>query len=385
MDTTTQPTHLRGVPILAGVTAMLALALAGCSTGAAPSSSADEWMFLTTGQDSDLVLSGGAELDGTSLALDGATGYATTPAPADFDTTASFTASAWVSVGEGMAPYSAALSQIGDVAASFYLGWTEGAFSFSMKDADTNDEGHTTRAVADAGATDPDAWVHLAGVFDADAGTIALYVDGEEAAVSDFDAPIRVEGDLVFGGAQAHSAPSDFWDGAVTGVTLTDAGLDAASVAASMDDTRPSGDPPVHDGADPSTYGDGILNGTWDAPLTDESFIADVENEAGLGPLSAMRLGFDEAEWWLGFVFGDEVWEVGGIPEGDNGVFTIDGESLTTDNGSALVTYAWTLEGDDLTLVVTDCRAGGAVCEDIDDVRLVTERTYTRSGTDASS
>ena len=87
-------------------------------------------------------------------------------------------------------PFATALSQVGEVAAGFFLGTAEGVPAFSMKDADTNDEGHTTRAMAEE-PLDPDEWVHLAGVFDADKGEISLFIDGKQAAVTPFSAPFQ--------------------------------------------------------------------------------------------------------------------------------------------------------------------------------------------------
>jgi hypothetical protein len=72
------------------------------------------------------------------------------------------------------------------------------------------------------------------------------------------------------------------------------------------------------------------------------------------------------------------------VPEGDGGVFAVDGVTLTTGNGSSEATYGWSLEGDTLRLTLVDCQSSGSPCTDIDMVRFITERTWTRSGTDPS-
>jgi hypothetical protein len=378
----------------AGVAALTGASLlfVGCASSPAGDPAEEPasrtWTLLTTDADQPVALQGGAELAATVLVVDGLSGHASSPAPAELDTTGSFTVSAWVALG-GEQPFATAVSQRGEVAGSFYLGVAEGRFAFSMKDADTNDEGHTVRATGAVAEVDADRWAHLAGTFDDDAGTITLYVDGAEAATTAFDAPIRVRGDLVIGGAQSHAEPSDFWPGAVAAVSLMSGRSDQDDVLAVMEATRPSGEPPVRTGPDPADQAAGALRGTWDYVYTadERALLAETlgpEAMAEIGDLTAARLGFDGSQWWQGFVGDGEVWIVDGAPEGDGGAFTVDGGTLTTGSGSSLSTYDWTLDGDSLRLVLVDCQAGGVPCTDTDMVRFITERTWTRSGTDPS-
>ena len=90
--------------------------------------------------------------------------------------------------------------------------------------------------------------------------------------------------------------------------------------------------------------------------------------------MTALRLGFSGSKWWQGFVSGDKVWLVNGVPEGDGGVFSTDGSTLMLDNGSAVETMDWSVAGDELHLVLTDCQLGGSTCDDIDIVRFMMER-----------
>ena len=52
-----------------------------------------------------------------------------------------------------------------------------------------------------------------------------------------------------------------------------------------MASTRPGAVPPTAI-ADPLTYGDGVLEGSWDSALTAD----DLERESGLAPLTAIHL-----------------------------------------------------------------------------------------------
>lgn len=388
MNTTTQHRLVRA----AGAFGALALLLSGCAGQDPPAEATHQgWSWLAgTESTTELTLHGGVEKHGDVLVFDGVTGYASAPAPLRLDTTKSFTVAAWVSYEEERA-FANVVSQIGDVAASFFLGRIaeDGAYNFSMKDADTNDPGHTIRAQAGRSETDASAWVHLAGVFDADAGALTLYVDGENVAETDFDAPWQAAGSVVIGASQAHGTPSDFWPGAITQVHLVPAMSSEAEVAELMNLTRPSGEPPTLSATDPSSYGDGVLDGTWEYVLTpDEAAFVNGEipkaERGGIGDLTALRLGFDSENWWQGMAAGDDLWLVDGVPEGDRGVFTIEGDSLTTDNGFSVVTYDWSLTGEQLTLVVTDCANGGEPCDDLDMVKFINERTWTRISSDAS-
>ncbi|MFA4841939.1 MAG: LamG domain-containing protein [Agrococcus sp.] len=387
MNTNQHISPSNGARVMALAAALL-LTASGCAPAAPVGAASEGWTFLTADADASVTLEGGAELTDGVLVLDGLTGFATAPAPPEFDTRESFTVSTWVALG-GEAPFVNAVSQIGEVAGSFFLGVAEGSYAFSMKDADTNSGDHTVRALGAAAVVDPERWVHLAGTFDASAGTIALYVDGVEAAVTPFAAPIRVDGDLVLGGAQAHAQPSDFWPGPVTAVRIAPGSSDTGGVIDEMEATRPTIAPPVAAGPDPASYGDGVLDGTWDYVYTPDelAFLADAflpEEKAELGELTAARLGFDGPEWWQGFIGDGELWLVNGVPEGDGGVFTIDGETLTMGDDTNGATYDWSLDGDGLTLALVECRADGSPCADVEMVRFMTERTWTRTSTDPS-
>ena len=94
-----------------------------------------------------LTFVGTHEFDHGAVVLDGVTGYGSTSGAGPLDTTASFTVAAWVTLSE-TSPFGNVLSQIGETAAAFYLGVGEGDWAFSMKDLDSNTEGHTIRARA---------------------------------------------------------------------------------------------------------------------------------------------------------------------------------------------------------------------------------------------
>jgi hypothetical protein len=336
-----------------------------------------------------LAFVGGHVLGTAGVALDGGTAYGTTDAPGPIDTTSSFTVAAWVSPNRP-APFAAALSQIGDVAAAFYLGFGEGTWAFSMKDMDTNEPGHTVRAEAVAYDVRPGTWTHLAGVHDAAAGEIRLYLDGRLAAAAPFMAPWAATGPLVVGGARAHGGPADFWPGAIGPVATWQAALPALDIA-NLAATPPAAAPPVFGGVGEEPGG---LRGTWDAVLTEDEvdvlvslFSRDEAESNGIpGAETRIRFGFDGNRYWQGFVFDGELWLLHGAPEGDGGVVTIEGDEMIQSNGSTGSTrFQWTIDGDELTLRLVSCvTQTGGECADVDVIRFIADRTFQRSSTDPS-
>ena len=80
-----------------------------------------------------------------------------------------------------------------------------------------------------------------------------------------------------------------------------------------------------------------------------------------------------------------ELWLLHGVPEGDRGTMTVDGDKLTMTNGrDGWMTYRWPVDGDRLSLALVDCvnQARSGECPDKDVVDLMTSHTFTRSGTD---
>ena len=339
-----------------------------------------------------LTFAGIHEFGDDAVVLDGHTGYGATSDAGPLDTTSSFSTAAWVTLSHA-ADYATVLSQTGDVAAAFYLGTGEGVWNFAMKDMDTNEPGHTIRALGTTPTVDPDTWVHVAGVFDSAVGELRLFIDGELAAATAFDAPWQAGGPIIVGGSQAHGAPSDFWPGAISHAAVYQTALTAQQIARLRESTRPTTVPPLL-AIDPATYAHGVLDGTWDLQMSDEqvkslasSFSPGEAAAVGLPDADTkVRVGFSGNTWWLGFVFDDELWLVGGVPEGDGGVVSMDGDELTITNGvDGWITFRWSVEGDALTMTHLDCvpQSGEGECEPSPDF-LPAVQVYTFSGSDAS-
>ncbi|MFG3708580.1 LamG-like jellyroll fold domain-containing protein [Micromonospora sp. NPDC047670] len=119
-------------------------------------------------------------LGGQSASFNGLSSWLTTAAPV-LDTRKSFSVAAWVRLGD-TSTYRTVVSQMGTKNARFILyfdpsanagagGW--GFFMYNDPDAAVN-----AGDVAYSGPATVNRWTHLAGVYDATARTISLYVDG---------------------------------------------------------------------------------------------------------------------------------------------------------------------------------------------------------------
>jgi hypothetical protein len=112
-----------------------------------------------------------------------------------------------------------AVSQDGNRAGGFYLQYRgdTGRWTFMLVDSD-NDNPHGVRAEA---PETPEAgeWTHLAGVYDAAAREIRLYINGALAARAPSTATRwNATGPLVVGRARYNGVATDFWKGAVDDV-----------------------------------------------------------------------------------------------------------------------------------------------------------------------
>jgi hypothetical protein len=207
-----------------------------------------ENVWSLTGSDpsvGDVVLSAedGARWTGEGLHVDG-TGYATTSTPGPVATDSSFTVSAWARPTGQPGEYAAAVSQVGDVAGAFFLGVTEGFWSFSVKPGDGNGGDFVTnRDRATQVEVEPGAWVHLAGVYDADGGRARFFLDGYPVSDQGIatDGVYAAEGPLLLGRSQARRQPSDFFDGTITDVRTWPRALSEDEVAAAAQAAIPEG------------------------------------------------------------------------------------------------------------------------------------------------
>lgn len=336
----------------------------------------------------DLDFVGDYTLTADGAAFDGISGKAVTRGPGPLDTTRSLTMSVWVSHHDQLAGISYVLSQVseGEQVESVALGVSGDAWTFGTADIEVASR-PVGADIFGTAAPRSDDWVLLTGVSDREAGVIRFYLNGNLVDEIPSPQPFPASGPLVIG---------DGWAGAVAGVSVYQAVLTADEIAQIYEATRPDAPPPRWT-PDPATYADGILDGTWDYVLSDDVDQRVITQlQADYGPSfdeARIRLGFDGARWWQGFVINGELW-LGddGLAVGTGGLIKIDGDRFTVVGEFDETTYEWTLAGDDLRLTFVQrctretgtCISSSVVQATDPTVLRISEHTFTRSGDDPS-
>jgi hypothetical protein len=170
------------------------------------------------------------QLDASGNFNDG-TGAPMTTARAVVRTDNSFTVLARVNP-SSLTGYHTAVSQDGSRVSGFFLQYSAGdnRWAFAMTAADA-DGAATTRALSSA-APALNTWTQLAGVYDAEAGQLRLYVNGALQGTAAYTAGWQANGPLCVGRAKWNGAVVDAFAGTVEEVRTYDHALPAASVAA---------------------------------------------------------------------------------------------------------------------------------------------------------
>ncbi|GAA0580088.1 hypothetical protein GCM10009534_12800 [Kribbella sandramycini] len=175
---------------------------------------------------------------GNALSFDGQDDTVSTPG-VDIDTSKSFTVSSWVKLRKVCNPgaeFSCRLTAVsldGGQTSKFRLGhFTDqdshplGAWIFEMPEAN----GTVTKASVSAVESDLDGWVHLAGVYDATAKQLWLYVNTNRQGTGVLNTPWTGSGGLQLGRGLRAGTPTEFWPGEIDDVRLYAGQLDKARI-----------------------------------------------------------------------------------------------------------------------------------------------------------
>jgi hypothetical protein len=173
---------------------------------------------------------------GTGLQFDGNGGHAFASQPvARTDT--GFTAAAWVRLDNYVGDNSrVALSQDGDYNSGFQLRFskdkTRWTFLMPKVDAKITDQvGQVARLDSTVTAA-TGVWTHLAGVYDATAATMRLYVDGQLVGTLAHRSAWRARRALMVGRGKWDTWSADFWPGAVDEARILDHAASAEEIQA---------------------------------------------------------------------------------------------------------------------------------------------------------
>lgn len=166
-----------------------------------------------------------------ALSLGGAS-YAEAPG-AVIDTTRSFTVTAWVNIAAMDKQHNQTfVSTDGNEISGFYLMLYHSGSRFVFNRADSDDKSATRTMAGASFAAVPNTWYHLAGVYDADAKTLSLYVNGNLEQTVPYDKAWQATGKTAIGRGFYGHANVDFVNGTIDDVRLYSSVLTAAQIAA---------------------------------------------------------------------------------------------------------------------------------------------------------
>lgn len=189
----------------------------------------------SSGLSSHAALAGGAAWtaggyrDTAAVSFDGVDATVETGGPVLL-TDESFTVAAWARL-DDLTEYRAVISQDGQVMSPFQLDYSPIADQWCLR-MRHSDAAAAPSTAACGGTPQAGVWTHLAGVYDAAALELRLYVDGQLVATTPYSNPAwRGEGALAIGRALTNGAASTFFAGDIDLVRAYQGAMPAAQVA----------------------------------------------------------------------------------------------------------------------------------------------------------
>lgn len=166
------------------------------------------------------------------LALNGSTGYAASSGPA-LETRASYTVSAWVRLDDGSRNRTF-VSQDGVHRSPFLLAYEVDVQKWTFRAVDSDAAVGTSWSYQRVASEDPatlKVWTHLTGVFDADAKTLSLYVNGRFQDSVPYTTAWAGRGPVQIGRSRWSDTYSDYVAGSVDEVAMWQRALSGEEIA----------------------------------------------------------------------------------------------------------------------------------------------------------
>ncbi len=171
-----------------------------------------------------------------ALSLDGNTSnsYVDIHGPV-VDTTKSYTFAAWVYLTGDNTNVHTAISIDGNQVSGSYLQLSAvngGVFCFCAWSADSSNP-QTLYTAMTSYRPSLNTWYHLAGVYDATAQTLSLYVNGSLVQSTAYSCAWKASGDTLIGRGKLQGEPQDYaWSGLIDDVRIYQAALSASEIQA---------------------------------------------------------------------------------------------------------------------------------------------------------
>lgn len=156
--------------------------------------------------------------------------YAEVPG-AVINTARSFTVSAWVNIAAMDKQHNQTVVSIdGNEISGFFLMLYHSGPRFVFNRSDSDDKTATRTMAAASSIAVPNKWYHLAGVYDADAKTLSLYVNGNLEQTVPYDKGWQAAGKTAIGRGFYGHANVDFVNGTIDDVRLYSSALTADEI-----------------------------------------------------------------------------------------------------------------------------------------------------------
>jgi hypothetical protein len=249
------------------------------------------------------------------------------------DTSKSFSVAAWVylnSFGTGVAR--TAVAQAGTTSSAFILKYDSGG-SWAFTAAESDVTSPTVDQVTSISGASTNTWVHLAGVFDASAHTIRLYVNGTSQGTATHAAGSawNATGALQVGRSRWDGAYADAWYGKVDSVRVYQRALSSTDVTNLKNDTEPAS---TFTEADMTAGVIGALQGTYQG-LSSANGVAFAGNATAYNNTSASNPTTFTLECWFK-VSGTAGGELVGFHQTTSGSGVSHDRTLYVDSGGQL-------------------------------------------------
>lgn len=162
-----------------------------------------------------------------SLSLNGSA-FAQIPGPV-VNTSASFTAAAWVKL-NSLGAFEGVLSIDGRNVSGFYLEFNQAIQKFAFTRFASDDINSPISSAEAIAAPVVGRWYHVAGVYDSNAKSLALYINGVLQHSASYPASWSATGNTVIGRTKWNATPLSFLNGQVDDVRFYSSALSAAQI-----------------------------------------------------------------------------------------------------------------------------------------------------------
>lgn len=174
-----------------------------------------------------------AALSGTTVWQPGSLlvnqGTATTTGPV-LNTASSYTISAWVRLDSTIAT-ATILGQDGNQQSAFLLKYDAAKNRWSLSGPSGDAAGATTVDAVSPAPPSIGVWTQIAGVYDASARALTLYVDGRVAGTTSYTTAFAANGPFTIGRGRSNGASAAFADGSIADARAYQAALDPGQVS----------------------------------------------------------------------------------------------------------------------------------------------------------